>query len=77
MTTAHSAVRIGTVTVGGGQPLAFIGGPCVIEGRDSALRHADAIRRLADSAGVPYIFKSSFDKANRDLARVLSRPGAG
>ena len=43
-------VRIGSVRVGGGQPLAFIGGTCLIEGRDSALRHAEAIRDVARRA---------------------------
>jgi len=58
-------VRVGTVTVGGGAPLALIAGPCVIESRDAALRHAERVREIAARAGLPVIYKSSFDKANR------------
>lgn len=69
------AVRIGPVAVGGDQPLVFIGGPCVIESRDSALRHAVAIRRHAERAGLPFVFKSSFDKANRTSLDSYRGPG--
>lgn len=58
-------VRVGRVAIGGGAPLALIAGPCVIESRDSALRHAERLRDLAASAGLPFVYKSSFDKANR------------
>src|SRR5437867_11555277 len=61
-------VRVGTVTVGGGAPLALIAGPCVIESRDAALRHAERVRDLATRAGLPVVYKSSFDKANRTSA---------
>ena len=59
------AVRVGRVTIGGGAPLALIAGPCVIESRDAALRHADRLARLAAAAGIALVYKSSFDKANR------------
>jgi 2-dehydro-3-deoxyphosphooctonate aldolase (KDO 8-P synthase) len=68
-------VAVGPVLVGGGQPLVFIGGPCVIEGRESALRHADALQRICARAGVPFIFKSSFDKANRTAIDGFRGPG--
>ncbi len=58
-------VVVGPVRLGAGRPFAFIAGPCVIESRDHCLRHADALREIADRVGVPFIFKSSFDKANR------------
>jgi 2-dehydro-3-deoxyphosphooctonate aldolase (KDO 8-P synthase) len=58
-------VKAGNVEIGGGRPLAVIAGPCVIESKESALRHADALKETADRVGVPYIFKSSYDKANR------------
>jgi 2-dehydro-3-deoxyphosphooctonate aldolase (KDO 8-P synthase) len=58
-------VRVGPVTIGGGAPLAVIAGPCVIESRDSALRHAERLRALAAQVGVGLVYKSSFDKANR------------
>jgi 2-dehydro-3-deoxyphosphooctonate aldolase (KDO 8-P synthase) len=59
------AVQIGDVTVGGGAPLSLIAGPCVIESRDAALRHAERVREIARRAGLPVVYKSSFDKANR------------
>ncbi len=57
--------RIGPVTVGVGAPLVLIAGPCVIESRDAALRHAERLRAMAADAGLPLVYKSSFDKANR------------
>jgi 2-dehydro-3-deoxyphosphooctonate aldolase (KDO 8-P synthase) len=57
--------RVGSITIGVGAPLALIAGPCVIESRDAALRHAERLRDMAAAAGVPLIYKSSFDKANR------------
>ena len=53
------------LVVGDGQPLMLIGGPCVIESEDFTLKMAEAILRVCDRLGVPFIFKSSFDKANR------------
>jgi 2-dehydro-3-deoxyphosphooctonate aldolase (KDO 8-P synthase) len=59
-------VRIGsTIVIGEGHPLAVIAGPCVIESRDHALRHAAALRTIAERVGMPLIYKSSYDKANR------------
>jgi len=68
-------VRIGPLRVGGGQPLAFIGGTCMIESRDSALRHAEAIRDICAARGLPFIYKSSFDKANRTSLTSPRGPG--
>ena len=65
MGASSSEVRVGPVAIGGGAPLAVIAGPCVIESRDVALRHAERVRDLAARAGLPVIYKSSFDKANR------------
>jgi 2-dehydro-3-deoxyphosphooctonate aldolase (KDO 8-P synthase) len=58
-------VRVGPVAIGGGEPLAVIAGPCVIESRDSALRHAERLRAMAEGIGIALVYKSSFDKANR------------
>lgn len=68
-------VNIEGIQVGGGSPLAVIAGPCVIESRDAALRHAAALKERADRVGVPYIFKSSYDKANRSSAQSFRGPG--
>ena len=64
--TSQTEVRIGDgLVVGGGRPFALIAGPCVIESRESVLRHAERIRDVAARVGVPFVFKASFDKANR------------
>ena len=68
-------VEVGNFKIGGGQPLAVIAGPCVIESQDSALRHAALLQQAADRAGVPYIFKSSYDKANRSAGSSYRGPG--
>ena len=62
---AGRPVRVGPVEIGGGRPLALIAGPCVIESRDAALRHAERLCAMAADAGLPLVYKSSFDKANR------------
>ena len=68
-------VSIGTVIVGGGNPLAFIAGPCVIESAAHALETAMAIRDIAARARVPVIFKASYDKANRTSRHSFRGPG--
>jgi 2-dehydro-3-deoxyphosphooctonate aldolase (KDO 8-P synthase) len=68
-------VSVGSVRIGGGQPLVFIGGTCVIESRDSALRHASALKRMTERLGMPLIYKSSFDKANRTSLAGARGPG--
>jgi 2-dehydro-3-deoxyphosphooctonate aldolase (KDO 8-P synthase) len=68
-------VEIGNFEIGAGKPLAVIAGPCVIESQESALRHASLLKEAADRAGVPYIFKSSYDKANRSSATSFRGPG--
>jgi len=68
-------VRIGNFEIGAGRPLAVIAGPCVIESQESALRHASLLKQAADRAGVPYIFKSSYDKANRSSGGSFRGPG--
>ena len=61
-------VGVGSFKIGAGLPLALIAGPCQIEGLDHALFHAEAILNLAQTAGMNFIYKSSFDKANRTSA---------
>jgi 2-dehydro-3-deoxyphosphooctonate aldolase (KDO 8-P synthase) len=62
---AGGRARIGAITIGRGAPLALIAGPCVIESRDAALRHAERLAALASREALPLVYKSSFDKANR------------
>ncbi len=80
MTTTFQPCRVeepgdGSFVVGdGGRPF-LIAGPCVIEGREMALRHAEALRDVAAAAGFHFAFKSSFDKANRTSITSFRGPG--
>jgi len=56
--------QLGPVTIGGGK-LFLIAGPCVIESEPHACMIADSVQRITSDLGVPYIFKASYDKANR------------
>jgi 2-dehydro-3-deoxyphosphooctonate aldolase (KDO 8-P synthase) len=67
-------VDAGGVVFGGGE-LAVIAGPCVIEDAASSLRHGERLSRIARDAGVPLVFKSSFDKANRTSHAAFRGPG--
>ncbi|HME95700.1 MAG TPA: 3-deoxy-8-phosphooctulonate synthase [Pseudolysinimonas sp.] len=73
--TGTRAVRIGAVTIGGGAPLAVIGGPCAIENEKHALTVAERLQRITADAGVPFIYKSSYDKANRSSIHAYRGPG--
>jgi 2-dehydro-3-deoxyphosphooctonate aldolase (KDO 8-P synthase) len=75
MNPAHS-FDIGPVHVGGGQ-LFLIAGPCVLESETHARTLADSIQRITSDLGVPYIFKASYDKANRTSIRSFRGPGLG
>jgi 2-dehydro-3-deoxyphosphooctonate aldolase (KDO 8-P synthase) len=68
-------VKVGKVTVGGGAPLVLIAGPCVIESRDDTLRIAESLATICSKTGIPLIFKSSFDKANRTSVASFRGPG--
>lgn len=74
MPPAHD-VSVGSLRIGARRPFVFIGGPCVIESREHALRHATALRAITERAGVPFIYKSSFDKANRTSLSSYRGPG--
>jgi 2-dehydro-3-deoxyphosphooctonate aldolase (KDO 8-P synthase) len=68
-------VEVGDITIGGGAPLVLIAGTCVIESEQMALETADAVRAIADDLGMSYVFKSSFDKANRTSPDSFRGPG--
>jgi len=69
------AVSIGAVTVGGDAPLALMGGPGAIENEKHALMMAERLQRATAAAGVPFIYKSSYDKANRSSLHGYRGPG--
>ncbi len=73
--SATRPVRIGGITIGGGAPLALIGGPCAIENEKHALMVAERLQRVTSDARVPFIYKSSYDKANRSSIRSYRGPG--
>src|SRR5437879_1254613 len=73
VTTA--AVRVGPVTIGGGARLALIGGPCAIEDEKHALTTAERLAAIAADKKVGFIYKSSYDKANRSSVRSYRGPG--
>src|SRR5271170_6233694 len=61
-------VRIGDIEIGNERPFILIAGPCQIESRTHALEVAHALREISAKTGVPVIYKSSYDKANRTSA---------
>src|SRR5690349_4133152 len=71
MTTSF---QIDSVRIGGGN-LFLIAGPCVIESEDHALFMAEVIKGVARSLNIPFIFKASYDKANRTSIRSFRGPG--
>jgi len=68
-------IGLGSMRLGGGHPLFLIAGPCVIESESHAIMMAERVTRIAADAGVPYIFKASYDKANRSSAKAYRGPG--
>jgi 2-dehydro-3-deoxyphosphooctonate aldolase (KDO 8-P synthase) len=69
------AVNVANVAIGGGSPMALIAGPCVIESEPHALTLAETLADIARRVGVPFIFKASYDKANRTSDRSFRGPG--
>lgn len=73
--TAKSSVSVGGVQFGNDLPLALIAGPCALESRAHALEMATALKEIAARVGIGFVFKTSFDKANRTSA--LAARGIG
>jgi 2-dehydro-3-deoxyphosphooctonate aldolase (KDO 8-P synthase) len=73
--TTHEVVISDRVRIGGGAPLALIAGPCAIESQQHALEMAQGLKEMAAAAGVPFVYKSSYDKANRTSAGSYRGPG--
>jgi len=68
-------VRLCGFDVGLDRPFFLIAGPCVIESEELVLETAGTLREITDELGIPFIFKSSFDKANRSSAKSFRGPG--
>ncbi len=73
--TTVTPIEFSGLRVGGGAPLLLIAGPCVIESEAHAIETALQVREIAARAGVQYIFKVSYDKANRTSGRSFRGPG--
>ena len=67
--------EIDNIEIGTGKPLLLIAGPCVIEDYDTSMRIATFLKKITDEAGVPFIFKASYDKANRTSVSSFRGPG--
>jgi 2-dehydro-3-deoxyphosphooctonate aldolase (KDO 8-P synthase) len=68
-------LTLGDITIGGGSPFVLIAGPCVIESESHAMELAGRLADIARRSRVPFIFKASFDKANRTSGRSFRGPG--
>ncbi|MBI5888648.1 MAG: 3-deoxy-8-phosphooctulonate synthase [Deltaproteobacteria bacterium] len=68
-------IKINDFYIGGDEPLFFIMGPCVIESERMTLAALEALKRITSDAGVNFIFKSSYDKANRTSVKSFRGPG--
>lgn len=71
----NNPVQIGTVTCGKDCPLVLIAGPCVIESEDLVFHIAETVAEICSSLKIPYIFKASYDKANRTSLHSFRGPG--
>lgn len=68
-------ICVGSLKLGEGNPLFLMAGPCVIESELHARMMAEKVSRIAADAGIPYIFKASYDKANRSSLKAYRGPG--
>jgi 2-dehydro-3-deoxyphosphooctonate aldolase (KDO 8-P synthase) len=68
-------ILLGSLRLGGGNPLFLIAGPCVIESESHARKIAEQVVRIAADAGIPFIYKASYDKANRSSVKSFRGPG--
>lgn len=74
-TSKTKIISVGKITIGGGNPLVLIAGPCVVENREVTLSTVKAIRAITERAKVPFIFKSSYRKANRTSGKSFTTIG--
>ena len=68
-------IRVGDIDVSNDKPFVLFGGMNVLESRDLAMRIAEAYKTVTDKLGIPYVFKASFDKANRSSINSFRGPG--
>jgi len=68
-------VKIGAIEIGGNRPLVLIAGPCVIESEDQIRKTVEGLKEITRGVNIPFIFKSSYDKANRTSIKSYRGPG--
>ncbi len=68
-------VKIGPIEIGGNRPLVLIAGPCVIESEDQVRKTVEGLKESTGEINIPFIFKSSYDKANRTSIKSYRGPG--
>lgn len=75
--SSASTIRVGNFLIGGekGTPLALLAGPCVIESKDLCFEIAGVLKTICAKRGINYVFKASFDKANRSSSESFRGPG--
>ena len=71
----NKVITVKNVKFGGNHPFVFISGPCVIEDEATALKIADGLKKITDRLKIPFIFKASYDKANRTSVSSFRGPG--
>jgi 2-dehydro-3-deoxyphosphooctonate aldolase (KDO 8-P synthase) len=76
MSATHE-IQLNSLRLGGANPFFLIAGPCVIESESHARSMAEQVGKIAADAQVPYIFKASYDKANRSSVKSFRGPGLG
>ncbi len=72
---ATKQIKLGNITIGGNRPFMLIAGPCVIESKAGAMAIAEKLKRLTDKLKIPFVFKASYDKANRTSIDSFRGPG--
>ena len=75
LTDMTKEVTVGGIRIGASNPMVLIAGPCVIESEASAMRHAKILKAIARKVGIPFIYKASYDKANRTSVSSFRGPG--
>jgi 2-dehydro-3-deoxyphosphooctonate aldolase (KDO 8-P synthase) len=68
-------IQVKDIKIGGTNPFVLIAGPCVIESENSTLEAASRLKQITGELGIPFIFKSSYDKANRSSVKSFRGPG--
>lgn len=74
-TPGSMEIRINNIILGGNNPPVMIAGPCVIENEDTTFFTAEKLKEICNNAGLPFIFKVSYDKANRTSVSSFRGPG--